>query len=286
MKYLNKIDYSTPRPDIVRSKRLLGLFYGIAAGLAFAVSSWGLDGYVLSNSHAYFPWIVLITGAIMSGIVCGITGWLTSRMGNSLPGILFWLVSSLFLAWLTVALPMQISPYIASKLDPQLGTLLNYPKNIEFVSRFGLALAWIIPFVLIIGVTQLPIVEPAVFSISIFGKIVPFLFCIVVMSIGGVVTDNLINTHFRTALTSLDTTIQFVLDNKDNKNVDPLLSRQMHARAFATVSENVQESRHLFIGGFDETLGDINILVKFDNTWVTCEVLYGQPITCKPAVEN
>jgi hypothetical protein len=106
------------------------------------------------------------------------------------------------------------------------------------------------------------------------------------MSIGGVVTDNLISTHFRSAITSLDNTIQFVLDNKNNANLDPTLSREMHARSLATVKEDVRESRYLFVGGFDEYLGDINVLVKFDNTWVVCEVLYSQPISCKPINGN
>jgi len=286
MKYLNKIDYTKPRPDIIRSRRLLGLLYGMMAGLAFAVSSWGRDGYILSRAHAYFPWTVLITGVILCGVFCGLTGWLTSRMESSIFGVLFWVISSIFLAWLTVALPLQIAPYIASKLDPQLGLLLNYKKDIEFIARFGVAFAWIIPFVLIIGVTQIPMVEPTVFSLSIFGKALPFLFCIIVMSVGGVITDNLINRHFQSAIIALDNTIQFVLDNKDNDNVDPALSREMHARALIIVQEDVQESRHLFVGGFDEYLGDINVLVKFDDKWIVCEVIYSQPISCKPITEN
>ena len=286
MKYLNQIDYSKPRPDIIRKKRVLGLLYGISAGLAFAVSSWGADGYILSHSHVYFPWNVLITGAVLCSIVCGVIGWLTTRLENSLIGIIFWGVSAVFLAWLTVALPLQIAPLIASKLDPQLGSLLNYEKDIEFASRFGVALAWIIPFVLIIGVTQLPLVEPAAFSMSFFGRIAPLLFCMIVMSIGGAISDNLINAQLRSALTSLDATVQFVVDNRNNDNVDPALARELHARALLPIEEYVQEERYMFVGSFDESLGDISILVKFGDTWTVCEVLYDQPISCKPEVKN
>jgi hypothetical protein len=281
MKPLNKFDNLNARPEIIQLKRKFGILYGMVTGLTFAIASWGWDGYQLSDSHAYFPWTMLITGMVFCAIIGGIVGWLTVRSESSLLGVVFWLLSSFFFAWLVVVLPLQINPYIASKLDQQLGALLGNGKNIEFMFRFGVSFAWILPFTLIIGVTQLPISEPAVFSTSIFGKITPLLFCIVVMSIGGVITDTLINSHFRAGIAALDNTIQFVLDNKNNENVDKALSRAVHARSLSTVEEYVQESRYLFVGSYDETLDDLHVLVKFDDEWVDCNVLYSQPVSCK-----
>ncbi len=286
MKNLPGIENMGARPDILRQKRIFGMIYGIMAGLAFAASSWGWNSYSLNQAHAYFPWNTLITGAALCGMFGGLIGWLTARTESSFLGILFWLFAALFFAWLTVALPLQIIPAIASQLDPQLGAFLNYNGDIEFAARFGVALAWILPFTLIVGITQIPVTEPAVFSTSIFGKIAPMLFGMAVISIGGVITDSLINAQFRSAIVALDKTVQFVLDNKDNEDVDPLLAREMHARAFATVEEAMTGTHYLAVGSFDETLGDLNVLVKFDDTWVTCEVLYNQPISCKPAVES
>jgi hypothetical protein len=284
MKPVNKFDNVNARPEIVRLKRKFGMLYGMIAALAFAVASWAWDGYMLSNSHAYFPWTMLITGMIFCAVIGGIVGWLTARSDSSLFGVVFWFIAALFFAWIMVALPLKINPFIVSKLDPQLGALLNYEKGMEFTFRFGISLAWVLPFTLIVGVTQLPISEPAVFSTSIFGKIIPLLFCIVVMSIGGVITDNLINSHFRDGIAALDNTIQFVLDNKDNENVDKALSRQVHARSLTTVEEYIQESRHLFVSSFDSSLGELHILVKSGDQWIDCLVLYSQPVLCKMAV--
>lgn len=287
MKRLNKFDSLNVRPEIIRLKQKFGMLYGMVTGFAFAVSSWGWDGYVLSKSHVYFPWTMLIVGVIFCAIFGGIVGWLTAWSESSLLGAIFWIISSLFFAWLMVALPLQITPFIVSKLDPQLGALLfNYENSMEFAFRFGVSLAWVLPFTLIVGVMQLPIAEPAVFSRSIVGKITPLFFGIVVMSISGVFTDNLINTHFRAAISSLDNTIQFVLDNKNNENVDPVLSREMHARSLSTVQEYVQESRYLFVSSYDENLGDLHVLVKFDDQWVECKVLYSQTVSCKIAVRE
>lgn len=284
MKPINKPGNLNASPEIVQLKRKFGIIYGATAGLAFAVVSWGWDGYILSGSHAYFPWIMLIVGMIFCAFIGGIAGWLTAWSQSSVFGVVFWFISSLFFAWVMVALPLQINPYIVSKIDPQLGSLLNYEKDIEFWFRFGVSLAWITPFTLIIGVMQLPITEPAVFSISIFGRIAPLLFCIVVMTIGGVFTDNLINSHFRDGIVALDNTIQFVLDNKNNQNIDTALSRKVHARSLSTVEEYVQESRRLFVSSFDSSLGELHILVKFDTQWIDCSVLYNQPVSCKLAV--
>jgi hypothetical protein len=260
----------------------------VIAGLTFAVASWGRDGYMLNAAHAYFPWVMLITGSIFCAVVGGITGWLTAQSESSLLGFVFWLISSIFFAWIMVTLPLQINPFIVSKLDPQLGALLNYEKGMEFVFRFGVSLAWVLPFMLIVGVTQLPITEPAVFSTSIFGKIAPLFFCIVVMSISGVITDSLINSHFRASIASLDNAIQFVLDNKNNENVDKVLAREVHARSLSTVGEYVQESRYLFVGSYDELLGEIHVLVKFadQDPWIDCNVLYSQPVSCKIATRE
>src|SRR3990172_939307 len=182
MKPLNKFYSLNARPEIIQLKQKIGMLYGMIAGIAFAVSSWGWDGYMLSKSHAYFPWTMLLTGVIFCAILSGIVGWLTARSESSLLGVIFWIISSLFFAWLMVALPLQITQIIVSKLDPQLGALLNFETGMDFTFHFGVSLAWVIPFTLIVGVAQLPITEPAVFSTSILGKITPFFFCIVVMS--------------------------------------------------------------------------------------------------------
>jgi hypothetical protein len=286
MKHLSKIDFSEESPDVIRSKRIYGMLYGIVAGITFASASWGWDAYLLSKFHGYLPWFSLVAGIILCAIVGGVLGWLTARTQNSLLGLIFWLLAAIFFAWLVVSLPLQIAPYIISKINPQLGKLLDYSKNIEFIFRFSVALAWVIPFALIIGVTQLPITEPAIFSTSGFGKLKPFFFCVIVMAISGFVSDSLINEHFRNAIMGIDKTIQFVVDNKNNDDIDPALSREMHARALSTVEEYIQDSRHLFVGEYDEFLGEIHVMVDFDGTWIDCDVIYNQPSNCKIAIEK
>lgn len=271
------------QPDVIRSRRLTGTIYGIVGGLAFAAIAWGWDGYILSRSHAYLPWLSLSVALVFCAVVGAAAGWLTARFESSLLGSFFWLISALLFAWLVIILPLQVSPFIISKINPQMGALLNYTKDADIGFLFGVAAAWIIPFTLIVGATQLPITEPSVFSTSFFGKIIPFFFCIVVISLSGTIADSLINAHFRDAITSIDTTIQFALDNKNNPQMDTALAREMHAGSLNAVKEYVTESRHLSVRGYDKTFGQIHVLIRFEDQWVDCMIIYAQPSFCKVA---
>jgi hypothetical protein len=118
------------------------MIYGAVVGIAFAVSSWGWDGYVLNTSHAYYPSVMFLVGLLFYAILGGICGRLTARFDSGLLGVVFWII--------------------------------------------------------------------------------------------------------------------------------------------AMVEEHIQESRYLFVAGYDEYLGDLQILVKFGDQWVDCNVLYSQPNVCKP----
>lgn len=278
---LSAFDPVSNQVEITHLKRKFGLLYGAVAGLAFAVSSWGWDEYMLSAAHAYFPWIMFLVGSMICALLGGLSGWMTARFQNSLWGALFWIITSAGFAWLMVSLPLQINPALAALFDPQLGAFLNYAQNGAFILRLGASLIWILPFMLIVGVTQLPMSESAVFSTSSFTKVMPIFFAATLMGLSGAFTDSLINVRFREAIAALDTTIQFVVDNQDNESADPVLSRQLHARALWEVREQVLPSRRLFVGSYDEEFGEFHVLVKFGANWVDCLVLYNQPNACR-----
>jgi hypothetical protein len=269
------------RPDLIKLKRLTGLIYGIVSGFVFAFAVWGWDGFKLSQSHAYLPWLNLGIAIVLCAILNAPSGWLTARFENSLLGAFFWLISALLFAGLVVYLPLQLNPLIVSKINPQLGEFLYYPLDAQIGFRLGLVAVWVVPFMLIVGVTQLSITESSVYSQSFFGKIIPFFFCIVVLGISGTITDSLINAHFRDAITSLDTTIQFSVDNRDNPQVDEILARRLHVSSLDAVKVYVVQSRRLYVTRYDNAFGQIQILVLYKDQWVDCTVIYSQPAYCK-----
>lgn len=268
--------------SIIRERDLFGTAYGILAGVTFAIALWAWDGFLLSQVHAFFPWLKLALGILLCGLVGGSVGWLSSRQERSSFGFLLWLVASALFSWITIGLPLQIMPYLSKVLEPELGEYLNYGIGSGYIARFWIAIIWIVIFTSITGILQTALVESAVFAMAVVGKIGPFLICIVLMGIGGLVMDDLVNAPFRNAITSVDTPIQFILDNQ-GKTIDPALSRKYHAGALRGVQEEITSSYKLIVSSYDENFGKINVLVKFEDAWVDCITVNGQASYCKLA---
>jgi hypothetical protein len=268
------------RPDVVRLKRRFGMAYGITAGLAFSAAAWGIDGYQLSQAHALHPWIKFLVGAILCGLVGGIAGWLVARFEKGILALGIYLAASLVFSWLIVAVPLQIFPKLVLWLDPETGNMLNYIFDENFNSRFAVAFVWVAIFVSLAGILQIPLTEPAPFATSFFGKIAPLIVCTVIMFINGTIVDTLNNEPLRAAVLAVDNTIQFSLDHR-GQEVDRAVSRTMHLSSLRAVQEVVDQPRRLIVGSYDRWLGQINVLIRFGDTWVDCATVYNQPSFCK-----
>jgi hypothetical protein len=273
------------RPDVLRLKRRLGMIYGMTMGLTFAVSTWGVDGYLLSQSNTLYPWLKFIIGASICAIAGGLAGWLVARLEKGILAPIFYLGVAFVFAWLIIFLPLQIFPKIVSWIDPQTGGLLNYIFHDNFNSRFILAFIWIALFVALAGILQIPLTEPAAFATSFFGKIAPLIVCAVIMVINGAIVDSVTNEPLRSPILILDETIQFSLDHR-GEEVDRALAREMHITSLRAVQEVIDQPRRLIVGSYDAWLGQINVLVRFGNTWVDCAVIYNQPSFCKYVIPN
>ena len=267
------------RPDIQRSKYIYGTWFGVILALAFSIFVWGVDAYKLYQMNGLYPWLKFIAGVIPCTIIGGFTGWLSARLDKPLFAMILWTMAASVFAWLTVSLPLQITPRILSLIEPGIQDLLHYVYYEQFTLRFGIAYVWLALFVAIAGLLQIPLSDSAIFSTSVFGKIAPMLVIIVLMAIGGSTMDNLNNELLRSPIEAINSTVQFFVDHR-NENIDPLQKRQMHLASLRTVENLVTPERKFIISGYDEFLGDIQVLVKFREAWVECEVLYNQPLSC------
>jgi hypothetical protein len=261
-------------------KQKYGLVYGMVAGLAFAVSLWGYDGYVLSRVHAYFPWVKFMAGSLLTMAVGGLAGWLVSRFERTLLGILFWFAAAGALAWLTALVPIVITPALMGVLEPKLRSLLNYTIYDNLSTMVGVAFAWIVIAVFIIATIQLPLIEQAVFSTSVVGKIAPSLVCAILMLISGAITDSLNNQPLREPIANLDKTIQFSLNTR-GKDVDPKAAREVHLASLRDVQNVVVESRRLIVSRYDQYLENVYVVVNFNGNWVECSTAFSHPLMCK-----
>jgi hypothetical protein len=273
------------RPDVIRLKRRFGMAYGIIVGLSFAASSWGVDGYQLNSAQAILPWLKFLIGALICSAAGGVAGWLVARFEKGLLAVLLYLVVSLLYSWLVVSIPFQIFPRVVTWIDPETGNLLNYVFHENFNAHFTVAFVWVTIFVTLSGILQLPMVEPATFSTSLFGRIAPMIVCSVIMIINGSIVDTINNQALRSPVIEMNRTIQFSVDHR-GEEVDRAVSRAMHLTSLRTVLDVVDQPRQLIVGSYDPWLGQVNVLVRFGDTWVDCAVVYNQPSFCKFVTPN
>ncbi len=271
---------STDRSDVLRTKRAYGLWYGASLGFLFALFTWGLDAYSLSQINSLHPWLKFAAGALLCTAAGGLTGWLAARRDRPIIALLIWIVYGFFLAWLVVTLPTVIFPRLLTLLEPEVQQYLHYVYYPEFSTRIGVAFAWIIMFVAIAGLLQLPLSEGAVFSTSILGKIAPILVGLVLVGIAGTIVDGLNNELLRTPVEELNASIQFAVDHK-GQQVDTTESRKFRQGSLRAVKDLITPDRKMIVSGYDAFLGEVNVLVKFDKAWVECQVMYNQPVNCK-----
>ncbi|HUE99344.1 MAG TPA: hypothetical protein VMN99_08810 [Anaerolineales bacterium] len=273
------------RPDVIRIKRRMGMVYGMTVGLSFTAATWGIDGFLLSQADAFYPWLKFIFGAVICMTAGGIAGWLVARFEKGLLGLFIYLGLSFVFSWLIVVLPFRIFPMVMRWLDPETGSLLNYTFYEGFNTRFVIAIIWVSLFVALVGVLQLPLTEPAAFSTSFFGKVAPLLVCSVVMFINGVIVDTLNNEPLRTALLHMNNTIEFSAEHQ-GQEVDRTVARTMRMSSLRAVEPVISQPRKLIVGSYDQFLDQIHVLVRFGNTWVDCVVVYNQPSFCKYVTAN
>lgn len=273
------------RPDILHAKRMYGLWFCITVGLAFSIATWGIDAILLDRAHALLPWLKFVVGTILCMLVGGFTGWLSAILKRSTWSVLLWLAAAAVFAWLTVWLPFQITPKILSLVEPELQKFINYTYYEEFSARISLAYMWIAIFAALVGLLQLPLSDSAVFSISLLGRVMPILVCLVLISIGGTIVDSLNNEPLRAAVTTLSETIQFSLDHQ-GMEIDPAVSRQMHLGALRAIRDLITPQRELVISGYDEVFGRVWVLVRFENAEAECQVFYKQPVFCETLTDR
>ncbi|RPJ20809.1 MAG: hypothetical protein EHM33_27665 [Chloroflexi bacterium] len=288
MKPLKSLSFESSRqqPEILRLKRRFGTAYGLMVGLSFAVSTWGMDGFLLSRAHAFYPWLAFILGAVICMIVAGLAGWLVARLDKAILAPVFYLGVAFVFAWLTINLPFQVFPKLVAWLDPEAGQLLHYTFYEEsFASRFVVTMVWISIFITLVGILQIPLVEPAAFSTTYFSKIAPLLVCSVIMLLNGTIVGNLSNEPLRLAVLEMNDTIQFSVDHQ-GEQVDPALARARHLSSLRAVEDVISQPRQLIVGSYDQWLGQISVLIRFGDTWVDCTVVYSQPSFCKYVTPN
>jgi hypothetical protein len=272
----------TDRSDVLYSKYAYGIWFGAILGLTFSVFAWGMDAIQLNLINGLYPWLKFLVGVVPCSIVGAFTGWLSAKVEKPFWAMLFWIIAASVFAWLSVSLPLRLTPRLLSLMEPDLQALLHYTDYGEIPLKFGVAYFWLALLAALVGLLQIPLSDSAIYSTSVFGKISPLLLTMILMAISGNTMDNLNNELLRSPIYAINETTQFYIDHRGEK-IDLADTRRMHLASLRPVEGMVTPDRKFIISSFDETFGDVRVLARFQNAWVECEVFYDQPISCEQA---
>jgi hypothetical protein len=268
------------RPDILHLKHIYGAWFGIVLGLTYAIFVWGIDGYRLAQINGLYPWLKFLVAVVPCMLVGGLAGWLSARSDKPLIAMFLWVTAAAIFAWLAVNLPLQIAPRILKVLEPDLQSLLHYTYYEEFSARFGVAYFWLAVCISLAGLLQIPMSDSAISGTSLFGKISPMLLGMALMMISGITMDNLNNQLLREPVHTVNSAVEVLIENQ-GKEIDPLISRQLHLASFRTVSDVMTPERKFIVSGYSALLEEVQVLGQFEDAWVECELLYNQLLSCK-----
>lgn len=270
---------------VSRSKQVMGLMYGCAAGLAFAIFGWGVDAFQLLAAHGAYAFVKFIPGLLLCTVTGTLVGWLTALIQKPLIGILLWISNALLYAWLVFWLPIRSTPAIIKIFDSILGEYLQYPfyKSLNQTLWFGFATIALVA--IIFGLLENILIDQAIFSSGKIAKLVPLIMVAVAFSLVGSSSDSLLNKNLREPLITVDNLIDFAVDNLDN-DVDPALARAMHLNSVKTIRHLLPLERTLILSNFDEAIGQVDVLVNFYGKWVKCTTIYNQVTFCKQFMYN
>lgn len=261
-------------------KQRLGLLYGVAAGLAFSITAWGVDAFLLMQAHATFPLLKFIPGLLICTLTGGLVGWLTIRIERIWAALFLWALLACLFVWLAVWLPLKFTPIFLKFSLPKISDLLYYPQ-IDNEIQFKIFGWMVIGFLcLVCGLMEIHLLDQALLTTGTLSLITPLLVSLALFTIAGNSADDLLNRILREPVQIMDNLIQFAADN-EGKEISPIVIRQKRLSVVRNLDGLVMRPRKLTLIAFDRTLGQMDILVDFNGRLARCSVIYNQPTLCK-----
>ena len=261
--------------------RNYSLWLGIGTGLVFALSLWAYEAFLFIRAHVAYPWISLVVGTILCVLVTTAAALLTHLGNRAILGVVFWVTAACLVAEIAIALPVKIAPALMKLFEPGLQSRLPvYPMTDTFKTWAGFGMVWLAIFFAILGLLQRTLVEQAVPAGTTGGRLMPFFVFVLIVALASMMLSNQINSQLRVPFLGTNTLIQFAVDNQ-GVDVDPVLARQMHLSSVEPISELIGRPYRLFLGEYDPSYWQVNVLIDFDGEWASCTVVNEQAIFCK-----
>ena len=280
--YATKVGSRSRMTGIVRRRALrYSLMLGGITGFAFATALWAYETILLIQAHVAYPWISYLVGTLSFVIVCMLAALLTCLFNRALLGIVFWLLAARLLVELVIYIPLKIAPRLMVFFEPGLQSILPvYPINATLRSWGGIGTLGLGIFLGILGLLQITLVDQAIPAASAAGHLMPYFVFIPVIFLASVMVSDMINQPLRAPIVATNDLIQFAINHQDT-SVDPAIARQMHLSTIDPISDLINRPRRLFLGQYDDSFFQVDVLIDFGGKWVDCATVNLQPVFCK-----
>lgn len=276
-----KQDLVKAHVQLRREKLVNGLLFGLLAGAGLSLVIWGIDGYLLHQASADYPWLKLAIGAPICMALCGLAGWLTARLDSGLFGFIIWALIGVAFVWLGGHVSFEGVSMAFRLLEPEWGSTELYPYVQSAQIRMIYVSVAVVVLTALAGAFELFIVEAATRTSY------PVVRWFILVAAGllfvpaSFLADNLLNSPLREPVLAVNRLIQdgrYALVNPVSKEK----SREMGLRALRPFGDLINRPYQLRLGSYDpETLTETTVHVNFDGIWGTCYVITNTPTFCQ-----
>lgn len=257
------------------------LLLGAISGFVLSTAIWAYETFLLAQAHAAYAWIPYLVGTILFMGVCAVAAVLTCLLNRALLGIVFWILAGRLMAVLVITIPLKIATGLMFIIEPGLQSRLPaYAINSTFRTWEGFATIVLAIFMGILGLLQLTMVDQSVPAISPAGRLIAYFVFIPIILLASVMVSNMINQQMGAPLLATNQLIQFAIDHQNTK-VDPIIARQMQLSTLDPIASLIDRPRRLFLGKYDETFSQVEVLIDFGGEWVDCTTVSLQPVYCQ-----
>lgn len=258
-----------------------GLTYGILAGLAFSLTTWGSEALGLASSSAGFPWLKFLLGTGLCSLAGGLAGWTTSRTDSSLAGAVIWFTTGLIFCLVASRLPFEGLTPLLKALKPDFASLAYpYPENMN--SRMVVVYILVLLCSTLAGTLQAYLIETARSAHTFVMQVLTLMVVVPFFALAGQVAYDYINEPFSRAIVQIGDLLEFH-QGLNGQKVDPKLSAEKHYKALGPILFLADRPYRLYLSGYDsQNLDTFYVLIDFEGEWAECSVLITSVGTCKP----
>lgn len=263
-----------------RKRNILGIIYGLIAGLSFSLAAWGMDVFILLRHSVSLPFVRFVPGLVISVPAAVLVGYLTARFEKGWLSMFLWVALAVLFTELVIIIPVKVAPWLTSKLLPEFIPVIRFSElaNLGHYWFYGI---FAIGFSCILcGILENLFIDQSLASSSSTGAVVPYILCLLIMTGAGFSGDLLMTSHYREPVVTIDV----LLENGAryyNEEIEKTEARKMRLSIVDPLGELVLQPYTLTLVSTDSSLGLMKVLVDFDGKYALCHIVYSQPTFCE-----